>query len=51
MNYENRYEIKKENNGTYSIFIKFTDDIFQDGFDSKKDAQQCLMDIFGSSRV
>jgi hypothetical protein len=47
MNYENRYEIKKEKSGTWAIFIRFTGDIYQDCFDSKEDALQHLKETFG----
>ncbi len=47
MNYEARYEIKQETNGTFAIVIRMTGDIFQEGFDSKKDALKFLKETFG----
>lgn len=47
MNLANRYDIVKEKSGTWAIFIKFTGDIFQDGFDSKKEAIQFLKETLG----
>jgi hypothetical protein len=47
VNYETRFEIKKENNGTFSIFTKMGGDIFQDGFDSQEDAKEFLKETFG----
>jgi hypothetical protein len=47
MNYETRYEIKKEGSGTWTIFLRFTGDVFQEGFDSKRDALHFLKETFG----
>jgi len=46
MNHLDRYEIKKEKGG-WTIFIKFTGDVFQDCFETKENAIEFLNETFG----